>query len=60
MRVRIFEITTEEEGARPGSAWGSYRVAAPTAAKAVAKAEKSFSKEIGEQLLGVKLLASED
>lgn len=56
--TRIYKVTTEEGG--NGSHWSTYRIAAPNATEAIAKAKKMFSKNLSEELLGVELLASAD
>lgn len=55
--TRIFKIVTETPD---GKVWTSYRKAAKTATEALEKARKEFSSAIGERLLEIELLASED
>lgn len=58
MKIRIYEIGTEIEN--EGKLWSTVNVAAKNADAAIEKVKKHFSKALGEQLLSVKLLASED
>ena len=58
MKVRIFAVSTETPDYKN---WDTYNIAADNADQAVKTAKRDhFSKNIGERLRSVSLLASED
>ena len=63
--IRIYAVSTEirtdgDRSVYSGDVWTTYHIAAESANAAIAAAKKKFSAVIGERLLSVVLIASED